>query len=547
MKHFIFLFLSSSLFSITNAQTLRSIWSENLGGTDLDIIYDFTLNDQGEVFGVGTVLGDVGALDSYGGEDCYLFQLDSNGQKTNEYLFGGVSFDGGKGIAVDDNNNIWASGYFRQTLYFNNDSIIGNNGNDAFLLKINQSGQLEQNFSISSQGFDTGEKVAYKNGYIYWLGTFQDTIIYNQDTLIDQGLGDAFLIKMDTLGNTIWTRNWGYLSGDVPIDLGVDEFENVTIITNFRDGVIVENDTILGNGASDILVHQYNVAGQLNWANTWGGIDDDLATSITVSESGDIYFTGAFVNDTQLGNNSYTSWGEEDIFVVALNASGNTNWTKHIYGYDKLVGEDITWSPQRQELYLLGLLQGALYLSPNDSIESTGINRHVADDIALVTLDKNGQILYGESIGAFKEDYAVGIEANNSTDKIHITGNFLDTTDILGQDLYGNGSLDIFVAQLGFQLPANITNSSISTTAIYLYPNPFDDQAILEFDLDQKTNSSYYQIYTIDGKLVDERYLGSLNTGNHQLPIHRKDLIPNLYTLTLYLDKDIQTIVISVK
>jgi len=125
--------------------------------------------------------------------------------------------------------------------------------------------------------------------------------------------------------------------GAAPFDDGT------TVITGyFNDtatfGAGEANETVLSSaGEADIFVAKYDSDGTLIWAIRTGGIATDIAKGITPLSDGTSVVTGYFYGTATFGageanETTFTSAGEEDIFVAKYNAAGTLAWAKRAGG-----------------------------------------------------------------------------------------------------------------------------------------------------------------------------------------------------------------------
>ncbi len=113
--------------------------------------------------------------------------------------------------------------------------------------------------------------------------------------------GTAIAVAVDPSGNQYVT---GYFSGSVDF--------------NPKTG----SDVKTSSGNSDAFVTRFNADGSYGWTQIFGGSDNDYAYAIAVSST-TVYVTGYFysTNAGVAGLGTFASLGNEDIFVLALNAS----------------------------------------------------------------------------------------------------------------------------------------------------------------------------------------------------------------------------------
>jgi hypothetical protein len=170
---------------------------------------------------------------------------------------------------------------------------------------------------------------------IYTTGHFYNTVDFDPgggtNNHTSAGGYDVFVQKLDANGNFVWAKSAGGTADDFGYANAIDASGNVHSAGAFRNTVDFDpggGTTILTSlGSTDIFVQKLDASGNLLWANSSGGADSDQGLAITLDGSGNIYTTGDFraTADFDPGGGSYplTSIGDGDVFIQALDASGN--------------------------------------------------------------------------------------------------------------------------------------------------------------------------------------------------------------------------------
>ncbi|WP_353662457.1 hypothetical protein [Hydrogenimonas sp. SS33] len=134
------------------------------------------------------------------------------------------------------------------------------------------------------------------------------------------GTGDAYqyvlLLKLDETGNVTWQK--GYAGNAC-----TDRFGNEAVsIQQTSDGgyIVAGNDVCYGAGQDDIIVLKLGTDGSVQWQKTYGGIDNDVAYSISQTSDGGYIVSGYNFNLDDKG-----------FRVLKLNSTGGIEWQK-IYG-----------------------------------------------------------------------------------------------------------------------------------------------------------------------------------------------------------------------
>ena len=130
------------------------------------------------------------------------------------------------------------------------------------------------------------------------------------------GSGDFYLVKTNSLGDTLWTRTYGGSSDD----------KGFSVQRTADGGYIVAGFTLsFGAGGYDFYLVKTNSQGDTLWTRTYGGSNQDEARSAQqIADGGYILagFTWSF------------GVGGIDFYLVKTNSQGDTLWTRTYGGSD---------------------------------------------------------------------------------------------------------------------------------------------------------------------------------------------------------------------
>jgi hypothetical protein len=127
----------------------------------------------------------------------------------------------------------------------------------------------------------------------------------------DVGEGDVWLIKTDDSGDTSWTKTYG--------GSGYDYAYSVQQTTD--GGYIMTGMTeSFGAGDGDVWLIKTTASGDTLWTKTFGSIEIDAGNCVQQTSDGGYIITG------------YTYDLGPDVWLIKTNASGDTTWTKTIGG-----------------------------------------------------------------------------------------------------------------------------------------------------------------------------------------------------------------------
>jgi len=312
---------------------------------------------------------------------------------------------------------------------------------------------------------DRGYSIAVDaSGNVYTTGYFAGTADFNPDpaisyTLTSAGGYDIFVSKLNSSGNFVWAKTMGGTSGDYGLDIVVGASGNV-YTTGFFGGTADFNPdpaisyTLTSAGGDDIFVSKLDASGAFVWAKNMGGVSGDIAYSIALDGSGNVYTTGIFQSTADFNPDpaiSYTltSAGLEDIFVSKLNSSGNFVWVKNMGGtsldYCKSIALDASGN-----IYTTGYFDGTADFDPDPAISYT-LTSAGGTDIFVSKLDASGTFVWAKRMGGTSADYCQSI-ALDGAGNVYTTGYFQGTVDFdpgAGtSNLVSAGGYDIFVSEL---------------------------------------------------------------------------------------------------
>ncbi len=131
------------------------------------------------------------------------------------------------------------------------------------------------------------------------------------------GVSDVGLFKVNALGDTLWSRNFG----------GKGDDWGDCVQQTCDGGYIVSGSTAsFGAGGYDFWLIKTDSSGDTSWTKTYGGVENDCGYALDqTSDSGYIV-----VGFTESFKTNYDS----DLWLIKTNSMGDTIWTQ-IYGGDE--------------------------------------------------------------------------------------------------------------------------------------------------------------------------------------------------------------------
>ncbi len=219
-----------------------------------------------------------------------------------------------------------------------------------------------------------------------------------------QGWIDAYLIKLDSLGNIQWTRTIG----------GSANNDAVGCVIQTTDGgyALAGWTYSYGSGQGDAYLMKMDANGNLQWTRVIGGSNDERIWKIVQTTDGGYVAAGYTI--------SYGP-GYRDAYVIKLDSNGNVQWTRAIGGtsFDEAA---------------------SIVQTTDGGYALVGYSRSytLRSDVLVVKLDPNGFVQWAKFIGGDSVD--VGASIIQTSDGGYVVAGWTYS--------YGQGRADVFVVKL---------------------------------------------------------------------------------------------------
>ncbi len=282
-------------------------------------------------------------------EDAFLLKLDPDGNFIWVKQFGGPILSYGEELAIDADDNIAIVGYFNGSCDFDpGDEVFERTSAgqfDYFVVKVNSYGEFIWAATGGGTEYDYAYDVAMDpSGNVFVAGDFNGTADFDPGdevlNLTSNGNVDGYIAKFSAEGEFEWVRREGGPTSDPIRSVACDSEGNVIATGYFSQNVdfdpgegVVEVEAT--NGSPDAFFWKLDTDGELVWVKTIQGDYKTYGMAIFVDAEDNIYGAGELTNtsdfDTGEGELLLSSVGQDDVYVVRLDPSGDTDWA-YAYG-----------------------------------------------------------------------------------------------------------------------------------------------------------------------------------------------------------------------
>ncbi|MDD4149008.1 MAG: SBBP repeat-containing protein [Bacteroidales bacterium] len=453
-----------------NGDTGEVMWAKSVVGAGDDYAMDLSCDYAGNIYVTGyfnqddnLTFGSIILTKPCHNQDMFLAKYNSAGNVqwalcAEESYWGGAK---GLSLTTDNESNIYVTGTYQwESISFGTTTLsydIGN-GEQMYLAKYNTSGTpiwAKKATGVNNYGGNANAPrcvEADNEGNVYVTGYFDvDEISFGTLSLSSGTVpaADVFLVKYSSAGNPLWLRGASAsgMSNNYGKSVYPDKNGNVYLTGNFSSTSIGFGSVVLNNAntnnSPDIFIVKYDGTGNIKWAESYGGSEDDEAASILMNDYDNIYFCGSFKSAS-----------------LSLDATTLANKGGASNNYDLLIGKlknSITPSFNVSDVLCYGGNDGSIDLTLSNGTSPYGINwssGQVVEDISNLIAGN-----YKVTITDANECVKIDSTIVNQPDQL--LSNVISTTNVT---CYGgsNGSIDLDVS--GGTIPYSYHWSDLSST-----------------------------------------------------------------------------------
>lgn len=357
-----------------NLQTFGGSGNENTGdlycNSSSECATGFTFQGQAEFQGR--------KISSQGGSDFVILRRDKNSQNYTYFSHGGGPLDE-EIIAVRPLNNggLLCAGVFWRELVLPDTTLQARDAGKAiFLIAYQANGKVQWTKVIDGSGLKSISDVLLNdNGNIWLSGYFGDSLYVDQQKWAAGGQTDLFLMRLEANGQLLWLQHHGVLGNTRMVGIAELPGRAVVGLGYFDQRVRFGNDLFVANTTDqDLFLAAWGPDGQMLWARKGGGVYDATPVDVVTDDKGRIYFCGNIVGVIRFDNglSIQSRDGNADLFLGACSPAGTPLWARAYTGDNVQECSRLLWNEQK--LYLSGYTLGNFNWGSKDMRPADGFN-----------------------------------------------------------------------------------------------------------------------------------------------------------------------------
>jgi hypothetical protein len=354
----------------------------------------------------------------------------------------------------------------------------GNAQSDDFLiLKLNSSGVKQWSKSYGGSGRERAQDIIQTSDDNY--------IMCGYTTSSPATYYDAVLYRLNTVGDTIWTRRYGG---------GIGSYDDANSVKQITNGYIMGGQSTNGSNDLDQYLIRTDSSGNIIWSNKFGTPNTDNIECVTVLSDG--YILAGGTHDTTTMDNGY---------LVRTDTSGTPVWS---YSYGGASPDDF----HRVEI------------TPDGNFIASGTTSSTGPlnpNMWLVKISNTGTLMWQKAYGGDNHDH--GYSAEPTSDGGYIIAGHTGSYGYNYEEAYvvkvdGNGDITpsanklVYTTVVDLISPTAATCGSANTPVTVIIRN-FSNAPITTIPVTVQVtgsqNQTFNQTYPASEDTVT---LGTLNT-----------------------------------
>jgi hypothetical protein len=267
---------------------------------------------------------------------------------------------------------------------------------------------------------------------IYTIGQFSGRIDFNPHPNFYLFIGhdtiqnNFYIQKLDSNGNYVWVRNIIGINGNT---IKVD-YEGSLYITGYFMGTVdFDPDTsvynLTSNGQEDVFILKLDANGYFVWAKSFGGNGQDKAFSMAIDKDNNIYTTGDYNGNVDFDPSSavFTMNSTHSSFIHKMDKNGNFIWAKELSAIE----------------------QTSICSSRSISLDNNGNIYTTGDFSGIIDFDPSSSSFYSPNNGIASNYFALKLDSLGVLSWVKFSKNHVIGGSAIGLDITLDKSSNVYM------------------------------------------------------------------------------------------------------
>ena len=421
-------------------------WGHGYGDADGQYGSAIAVDSQGNSFVTGAISGtmtlDGITLTSAGKGDVFLAKFDPSGHAIWAHRFGDAKDQSGDAITTDAAGNVIIVGHHVGSIDFGGGTLTapGCCFENAFAAKFDPNGNHLWSKTFGDIDGQTARGVAADAlGNVIVVGNFQTTIDFGNGPLTSAGGYDLFVAKLDSMGNTLWSKRAGDAEDQIARAVAVDAQKNIVLGGDVKGSADFGLGAIQGTAKGAAFIAKLAPTGLPLFTKSFPATLSSV-TGIAADASGSIVAVGRFQGSVDFGGGMVTSGIADDVFVAAWDDKGKPLHSERFGDDASQIASAVAVGPSGR-VAVSGSFTGTLAFGAAVLTSAGNFDAFVAE------LDPMGCPLWAKSFGDSAHQASQGVAIDASGAAI-ATGSFSGVIDPGTGAVTASGD-DVFVVKFG--------------------------------------------------------------------------------------------------
>jgi len=313
-----------------------------------------------------------------------------NFTETNTY--GGSNNDSAQSVVATNDGGYAILGFTQS----NDGDITTDKTDESFdywVVKFSAQNTIEWQHTYGGLNNDRGQTIIQtQDGGYAMIGSSDSN---DGDVSGNNGAQDFWLAKLDTQGNLLWQKTFGFQGNDIGISV-IQTNDAGYLLTGILDVTASGgqgNTSRLSqrHAGGDYWAVKVDAFGELQWSQYFGGNFTDTPEGIAqTDDNGFIVVGGSDSADTDISSNI----GSYDFWVIRIDENGNLVWEKSFGGQEIDEAKAITKTSDGNYMILGETRSTTIDVSSNNG----------AADLWLIKISPNGDLIWEKTFGGTSFD-----------------------------------------------------------------------------------------------------------------------------------------------